>query len=66
MAFDISGDLSFAKLCLKQLMRAFRGPFTLDKAESARICLGVMQRDIEEWMKLNSEKKRSSGPTRKR
>ena len=46
MAFDINGDLSFAKLCVKQLSRALRGPFTMEKAQSARLCLGVVQRDI--------------------
>ena len=65
MAFDIDGDLSFAKLCVKQLSRALRGPFTMEKAQSARLCLGVVQRDIEEWMKRNAEEQ-TSRSTQKR
>jgi hypothetical protein len=59
MAFDIDGDLSHAELCVKQLARALRRPFTVETAEVALFCLGVIQRDIEEWVKRNPEKRRS-------
>ena len=62
MAFEVNGDLSFAKLCIKQLSRALRGPCTMDKAESASICLGVVQRDIEAWVRLNADKSTSRYP----
>jgi hypothetical protein len=66
MALGVNGDLSFAKLCIKQLTRALRrGPFTMEKAESARHCLGVIQQDIEEWTKLHAEE-RTSRSTEKR
>jgi len=55
MAFDVSGDLSFAKLCIKQLARAMRGPFTMEKAESARSCLRVALRDIELWIEQHAQ-----------
>lgn len=55
MAVDVSGDLSFAKLCVKQLNRSMRGPFTMEKALSALTCLRVAMRDIEEWIQLNSD-----------
>src|SRR5207344_2429808 len=51
MAFDINGDLSYARLCVKQLARALRRPLTMEKAEGARFCLSVIQRDIEEWIR---------------
>lgn len=59
MAFDINGDLSYARLCVKQLARALRRPLTMETAEGVRFCLGVIQRDIEEWVKLNAEKRGS-------
>jgi len=58
MAFDVNGDLSFAKLCIKQLARALRGPFSMEKAEGARICLGVVQRDIEMWIEEHARERR--------
>ena len=59
MAFNINGDLSYAKLCVKQLARALRTPLTMEKAEGARFCLGVIQQDVEEWIKRNAEKRNS-------
>jgi hypothetical protein len=59
MAFEIDGDLSYAKLCVKQLARALRRPLTLETAEGARFCLEVIQRDIEEWIRRHPEKRRS-------
>ena len=59
MAFDINGDLSYAKLCVRQLARTLRRPLTIEKAEAARFCLGVIQQDIEEWMRINAEKRTS-------
>jgi hypothetical protein len=63
MAFEINGDLSFAKLCIKQLTRAMRGPFTIEKAEAVEICVGVIQRDVEAWVKLHADEQRSSKRT---
>ena len=60
MALEIDGDLSFTKLCIKQLARAMRGPFTIEKAESVEICLGVIQRDVEAWVKRHNDEQRSS------
>ena len=59
MAFDINGDLSYARLCVKQLARALRRPLTLETAEAVRLCLGVIQRDIDEWVKLNAKERGS-------
>jgi hypothetical protein len=59
MAFDINGDLSYARLCVKQLARALRRPLTLETAEGVRFCLGVIQQDIDEWVKLNAKKRRT-------
>ena len=65
MAFDVSGDLTFAKLCVKQLARAMRrGPFMLEKAESVRQCLRVALRDIELWIEQHAQEKRD-GSSRK-
>ena len=60
MAFDINGDLSYARLCVKQLARALRRPLTMETAEGARLYLAVIERHIEQWVKRNAEKKRRS------
>ena len=52
-------DLSYAKLCVRQLVRTLRRPLTIEKAESARFCLDVIRQDIEEWIKLNAGKRTS-------